>query len=312
MKSHFVGDTKYESSFNLLPALELHGISLYYCLFEYSILLTFRGFTKMWLYDYILQNKCYRSSRCYHYNNFILLTLLWTMLCRPSTPCNDSSQSSKPSFEIWKTAFLKNIHSSKKKKKESIPNMNVIFLSLEEAVWNSEDWQRSSHGLGLLFSPEKKPSEDVIAALRMKSNSAHLSLRQSTAVLSFRRSTQLCYAMQHIRKDSIIVPSRTLIVIDNPLQCSTAEQTPRSDVSILRSFKQIKYIKPLNTQNEAYSKIAKGQASVLPSILTSRWLADYIILLFKMGSQETGAFQYGAHSRPSDGSHAVLAYQPLL
>ena len=45
------------------------------------------------------------------------------------------------------------IHISQKK--ETIANMNILFLSLEEAVGNSEDRQRPSHGLDLLFSPEK-------------------------------------------------------------------------------------------------------------------------------------------------------------
>lgn len=118
----------------------------------------------MWLYDSFsgLQNECCMSSRCYHYNNFILLTLLWIMLCRQLTPCNDSSEAVSHLLKSERHIFSE-IYISQKK---NILNMNVIFLSLEDAIWNSEDWQKASQRLNL-FSVEK-PSKNGRAALRWR------------------------------------------------------------------------------------------------------------------------------------------------
>lgn len=127
------------------------SISLCFCLSEYHIHSKILQWSKItWHSVGSLQKKCYKSSKCYHYNCFILLTLLWIMLGTQLILCNDSWQSRKLSFEIEKTRFLKNTYFWK-----NIHNMNILFLSLEDAIWNSDNSQRPLHGLDLLLSVER-------------------------------------------------------------------------------------------------------------------------------------------------------------
>lgn len=130
----------------------------------------------------------------------------------------------------------------------------------------------------------------------MKSNSAHLSLQQGTAVLSFRRAMLLCQAAQSIRKDSIIIPSLMLIVTGNGQQCMTLEKNPQSEVSILHSFKQIKYIKPLNIQNESYRKFPRAKQMLFHSSLQAGG-RQTIFHCSRWEAKNKRTFQYGAVKR---------------
>lgn len=149
------------------------------------------------------------------------------------------------------------IHISQKKKPLLIW---MLYFFLRKRLLEVLKTDRDPHtGWTCYFLQKKKPPEEAIAALRTESNSAPFTLRQGPAVLSFSRATLLCHATQRIRKDSVIVPSLTLIVTDNLLLCSTGKHTPRSDVPILCPFKQIKHIKPLNPQNESYTKFPRAK-----------------------------------------------------
>lgn len=155
MKNHFVGDSRYKYTFKLVPTWALHNISLCYCLWEYNIPPTFRDFTSKC--DYMSLSPFFRINVMWVQDVIIIITVFcwhyfescyagnWYLAMTHQEAVSHLLKSER---HIFSEMYVS-------QKNLTIFNMNVIFLSLEDAVWNSEDWQRTSHSLDLLFFSRK-------------------------------------------------------------------------------------------------------------------------------------------------------------
>lgn len=138
-----------------MPTWALHNTSSCYCLWEYNIPLTFRDFTSkcdyrtlspffrinvIWVQDVIIIIIVF----CWHYFESCYVGN-WHLAMTHQEAVSHLLKSER---HIFSEMYIS-------QKSPTIFNMNVIFLSLEDAVWNSEDWQEPHTALICYFSLEK-------------------------------------------------------------------------------------------------------------------------------------------------------------